>query len=315
LALAQAAPQDEGGPNHGRGLLNFYDSQILANRHLNVPLHTPHFLAEDQIQMGLYLDWANTFARRDSEGYFLDGEVLHFHPRVRFGIDADLEFGLELPIFYRGGGILDPLIEGFHDAFGLGDNHDGFPPNRYRASLTVGGETITPDAGFGLGDLAVWTKVRLWDPRGAWAAGAFAATLKLPTGTADFDSDGLDIALTLAFSKSFTDWFHAYVGGGFIYYTDTETQGLRYHSGNWMSFAGVEFDLWSDLSLVLQTTIQSPMMTEPRAFDEERFSVAVGVQWAPWEDDRTFEFGVVENLVTYQPTADFQFHIGFRQTF
>lgn len=312
-----AQDDDPWGPNHGRGLMNFYDGHLFANKHLNLPLHTPHFLDEGGWETSLYLEWANTWARRATQQtYFTDGEALYFHPRFRYGLDDGLELGGELAIFHRSGGIMDSLVDGFHAALSLPDaSRNRFPKNAYNATVTADGRAATLDDGFGVGDLSLWTKVELWEPEEAWAAGAFAFTVKAPTGEADFGSDGVDLGATFSVSKSFHECVHAYLGLAYVYYTDDEENNLLYHRSNWETYAGIEVDLHETLSTVLQATFMSPLLRRPSDFDDTRYSVAFGFLWSPWEDGRTFELGIVENLVNYKTTADFAFHFGYRHTF
>lgn len=314
-ALLQA-DDDPWGPNHGRGLMNFYDANLFANKHLNLPLHTPHFLDEGGWETSLYLEWASTFSRQGTQAYFVDGESLFLHPRFRYGIDDGLELGGELGLFYRAGGILDSLVDGFHEAFGLPDaSRNRFPKNDYTAMLTVDGAVATLDEGLGVGDLSLWTKVELWEPEEAWAAGAFALTVKAPIGGSDYGSDGVDLGANFTVSKSFDDCVHAYLGLGTVFYTDTAENNLEYHEINWTCYGGVEIDLHETLSLVFQATVASPLMDDPPNFDDTRYSLGFGFLWSPWVDGRTFELGIVENLVNYESTADFQFHFGYRHTF
>lgn len=319
-AESQETPKEEKKAvervNHGRGLLNFYDPFILGTLHLNMPLHTPHFLEEDRFEVSLLLDWGNTFARHVSQGYFIDGEVLMFHPRFRYGVNDWIEVGGELPIYSRTHGILDGLVAAFHDGIGLPDaGRSRFPLNDFEAVVTADGKLEEIHEGAGVGDLTVWSKVRLWEPTGEWPSGSFALTLRVPTGAEDFGSDGFDIGVTVTLSKSFVEWAHGYLGAGYAFYSDTREGNLLYHASNWMYFGGIEFELSDLLSMVLQSTLSSPLMRDPSNLNDHRYLVALGFLWSPWKDDRTFELGIVENLVNFEATADVSFHFGYRFTF
>lgn len=314
--LLQGVPIDPWGAHHGRGLLNFYDGNLFGNKHLNLPLHTPHVPPPDGWEVSMQLEWANTFSRQTTQAYFVDGEVLNFHPRFRYGLEEGIELGAEIPLYARGGGILDDVVDAFHDAFGLpGAGRDRFGKDKYRALLTVDGRTSTLDKGVGVGDLEAWGKIQLWDPADAWAAAAVALTMKLPTGGTDYGSDGVDVAISLSFSKEIWDFIHAYAGFAPVFYTDTREQNLKYHTFNWVTFGGLEFEVHEQVSLLLQATVQSPLMDNPPNYDDTRYSVAFGVMWSPWEDGRTFEFGFVENVANYESTADVGFHLGYRHPF
>ncbi len=136
------------------------------------------------------VDWTNLWLRHGAgvDRLETDGELVRLAPRLRVGLGADLDLAVELPIMHAAGGVLDRLIELWHDLGGFVDGHrELFPRNRFKVSF----ERRQPDASLvsayqmqarpiSLGDLPVELG---WFPidDGPWRAG-LRAGVELPTG-------------------------------------------------------------------------------------------------------------------------------------
>jgi hypothetical protein len=119
--------------------------------------------------------------------YLADGETHRLTFSVHHAVTERLELGVDVPISAIGGGFQDALVEKFHDAFGLGRNA--------RWSLTRNSETIylasgtmhffrDGSSGAQLGDIALTTKYLLSQPSNDRVAYAIACGVEVPTGSA-----------------------------------------------------------------------------------------------------------------------------------
>ena len=95
------------------------------------------------------LDWSNEFFLRSTarENLTLDSESQRLALRYRAGIaplwGRALEWSLELPLLFTGGGVLDSGIENWHSTFGLpNSNRDDVPQDRYRIRYVRDGVTL-----------------------------------------------------------------------------------------------------------------------------------------------------------------------------
>lgn len=134
------------------------------------------------------LDWSNEFfVRGDArESLTLDGESQRLGLRYRAGIapvfGRALEWSLEVPLLFTGGGVMDSGIESWHDTFGLPNANRGeVPQDRYRIRYVRNGVTLLDlaEGESGLADVRLGLGLALaehWTLRGL---------VQLPTGDAD----------------------------------------------------------------------------------------------------------------------------------
>lgn len=321
MASAASAQDESSAPENGedeiraRGLLQFYDAEPLAGFHLNLPITTPEVLDEGDGEISFLLDWGSTFGSKPSQMYLVDAETVNLRLRYRRGVCDGVEIGAELPFFMRGNGIMDGFIETFHDLFGLPDGgRDDVSRNGYSIGLVTPQGTRTISQGTSIGDLSLWTKIELLDDDD-FVAAAVAAGFKVPTGADDFGSGGVDVGASLNISRNICSLVTLYAGAGPLWFSDVENGALRFHRWNWQAYAGLEFHACDEVSVTMQTLLESPMLEDPANFDDTRYYWSIGLLIEPWLDGKVFEFGLVENIVNFESSADFTWHFGFRLPF
>lgn len=149
--------------------------------------------------------------------YFADAEVhrLTLDLRRRFG--RRLELGLRASIVNADGGVIDPLIEGFHDFFGFRQSgrpqtlQNGYGLYFRRDGPGGYGERLRfirfEQAGLGLGETTVSLKSGLGPESGPWRQ-AVQVHLKLPTADDDnFHGTGsVDTAVQYLVSRPWRRW-------------------------------------------------------------------------------------------------------------
>lgn len=131
----------------------------------------------------IVFDWTNEslLEQRGTETLRLDGEAL------RIGVEQRWQWGgtllaLELPLLITGGGVLDSMIEDWHDWFGLPNGgREQLPRDDYRYQYLRNGALVfdIDEHGPALGDL------RVSAARCAPAGGCLRAMAQLPTADAD----------------------------------------------------------------------------------------------------------------------------------
>lgn len=143
-------------------------------------LATP-VLDETGYESRVTLDWSNeSYGKSNArEALLLDAETLRLTFSYRRALGGGWQAAAELPLIFSGGGVLDPLIEGWHSAFGLpNSNRKSRPQNDYRIRYDRDGVTrVDLDQGDnGLGDVRLGLS-HVFSPRLA-----LHSVLQLPTG-------------------------------------------------------------------------------------------------------------------------------------
>jgi hypothetical protein len=135
----------------------------------------------------MLLTVANTtnMNRSGGERLVVDAESTELRLLWSEDLDSDWRIRASVPIVHYGGGILDPVISGFHKTFGL---PQGSRPRRHDDQLAIeyarAGETIRMDQSYtGLGDMSIELGRRLTVQR-TYALSIWGG-VELPSGNAE----------------------------------------------------------------------------------------------------------------------------------
>lgn len=324
-------------PRWGRGPLEVRDPFILALPRLSPWARSPRI--HEHLELGLSArgTWSNSFAFEPGR-YLVDGEVRQVDFVARLGLFDRFELGLLLPYQWRGGGVMDGFIEGFHDAFDLPQNRrDRLKRGRWTVNgVDPAGRSFRWDRkGHGLGDLIAEGRALLTRGGPLLPAAAVGLRVRLPTGARRFDfADGVDASLSIDLSQRLGERspFIVYAGGAWTYHTDARVNGLVQARNRGMFYLGGEVELTRWLSIVGHAWIESrrelrlfadlPLVLNPR---DPRFGsrnldfgnwvtyAAVAFKLEPVEG-LTIELGMLENIVDPETTADFTLVFGLGWT-
>jgi hypothetical protein len=170
---------------------------------------SPDLLPAGKTRLALQLDLANnTLVPDPKEGATVieDHELQRLLLMWQRGIDANTEAAVLVPILWRNGGILDNIINGWHDLFGIRGTPDtpaGRTAYRLYHSLiylkdSKGNVRVNRGNAFGWGDVSATIKRRLL-PSTPRSALALRIGLKLPTGNPGLllGSGGADLGLCM----------------------------------------------------------------------------------------------------------------------
>jgi len=139
-------------------------------------------LDSKEISTHFGVDWSNEYVQRDNanEALTLDGETVHVDWGLRYGVASGVEVGINVPLLLTGGGVLDGLIEDWHNAFGLSNGgRELVARNQYHYQYIRNGVTVlnVQNGTNSLGDVELNTGVAVT------SALAVRALVKLPTGS------------------------------------------------------------------------------------------------------------------------------------
>ena len=225
-----------------------------ADQYLLSALHYSHVPRSASLvepgfgQVNVNTSWTNTNILEDD--YRVDYESSEVRFRYRKRVALAWELYADLPLVWRGGGILDSPIDGWHDFFHLPQgNRDRVKDNEF----AVGGSTNEgqpfelSETGLHFGNAVLGAKYQFFrDLEKAWAA-ALDWSLSLPSAYREYGHNGVDAGLGLVSSKRFGSWI-LHAGLGYIFFQDTEISGILYSRHNADGFLGLEYGFTSSLT-------------------------------------------------------------------
>lgn len=173
------------------------------------------------LKLRLYLNDTNEYVARSNaaETILIDGEVTQLSYDLHYGITDRWEAGLFVPVLSQGGGILDSIIQGWHNFWGLPNGgREDVPKNAYHYQYTRNGQQLlnVDQGSVTFGDIRLGTGYQIADHLVA------RAMLQLPTGDASHLSGSgafggaawLDGGLPL---RGFFHWLTLYGSAGYSY--------------------------------------------------------------------------------------------------
>jgi hypothetical protein len=311
------------GPVEGR------DEWLLSQDRLTLPAFSPYAMGRGRTELRVHFDWGSDFGwDQDLAGevphdrrYLVDGEHRTLEVDLRRGIGDRLAVGLRVPLRWRGGGILDPIIDAFHrvvtDPLGLPDNgRPEFLRNRLRALGRDGqGRPVewTARGGTGVGSLELSAARTLHTRPEGWT-GALALRLVLPTGTGPFASSGLAAGVQYAAARPLGRRVDVYLGAGAAAFTDRESHGIRYEPARVHVFSALEWRPARRWSLLVQADGSSRLVANLARYPGVQSYLRIGAKVALSERLR-LEGGFVENMVNQDATTDFGIFLGLTTRF
>ena len=151
----------------------------------------------------LSLDIANhaDFGETDIEDFVVDGETYFLTLSMRRRISDRLELGFDLPLVSHTDGVMDNMIEGWHDIFGMSNTKRRGPSNVLGFLYQRNGEDLyrLESPASGIGDLQITAAIPLRSESDGQTGLTIRSSLKVPTGDSDklLGSGGTDFAIGL----------------------------------------------------------------------------------------------------------------------
>ncbi|MCX7073057.1 MAG: DUF3187 family protein [Gammaproteobacteria bacterium] len=270
-------------------------------------------LDDGQFATRFTVDWSNEYVAQANarESLTVDAETERVTFGFRRGVAEGVELAVDLPLLFTGGGSLDGLIEGWHDAFGLPNGgRDRVRQDRYRVEYVVDGQTrILDDGGAnGIGDVELSAGFRLREDV------AFRALAKLPTGRSSrLQGGNAGGALWFDFDPfhGAANWF-GYVSAGASYSGQSEVIGAQQKQFVALGGAAVGYRVWRPVSLLVQFNGHTALHKDSdlNALDRPGGQLSFGgrIIIAP---KLQLDLAVQEDVLV-SSSPDFSIHVGLR---
>lgn len=275
--------------------------------------HTPADLTAGEWKVYAGSSWVNVWA--DEADYKLDYEALTSELLVSYGFTRD--WAVEVGVLNRVtfGGRMDAMIQGFHEAFGIGQSgRTNVPlnqseiridPTASQPGLLLGDEELQNNHLTFVRGALLWT---MTDGREAWPATAMSLTLQAPIGDRSGYGGGLvDASLDLSLAKPLGDWV-GYASVAYTRFGADEVYGLNLHRSNWSALGALEYRITSDWSVVLQYLLSQGVAPDLYVFSKASHELALGTQ-VRVGDHTTMQLGLIENLFIFENSPDFGVHL------
>jgi hypothetical protein len=317
-----AEPADSGSAPSRRGPLEVRDDWLLAQPRLGLPPVSPDPLRAGQTRLSLDLAWGSDFGYEPgpaSGGHFLvDGEHRTLALELRRGLTPTLTVGVRLPLRWRGGGIMDGIIDWFHELTGLpGGARPLFPMDRLRVE---GSDSLRRPVrweggpGTRLGDVEL---LGLWAFRPpahhAWAA-ALVVRAALPTGTGDFASTGAAAGAQVVSARTLGRSFDVYTGVGAVAQPRRVVAGVEYAPMRGHGFVTLEWRPARRWSIVAEVDASTRLVSNLVSYPGWQSYFRLGAQVDVSERWR-LQGGFVEGIRGQQATTDFGIVAGLSRRF
>lgn len=309
-----------------RGPSEIRDEWLLAQPRLMLPAVSPDPVPVGQWKLHLYVNRGSDFGWNQvgpaempfDRRFLVDGEHQNIQLTTRYGIKPKLNVGLRIPVYWRGGGFMDGIIDWFHELtepIGFKDN--GRPAFRNDVFRVEGRDdnfnaiSWNDETGWGLGNIEVDAHWNFLKPRcrSDWRA-SLIGCVGLPTGTGPWDGGGVDFGAQIAFAKSLGRRWDVYFGGGGTFFTDIMQDGIRYEPWRAMGFFALEYHVTRKVSIVLSADAASRLVTNLARYPGVSAYIHL-VTRVDLTDRLEAEVGFTENLEDQQGTIDFGGFLGF----
>lgn len=304
---------DTGG---GLGPLRIPSQSPGQSLRLGLVPRTPSDLAAGQWEAFAGATWANVWAYKPE--YQLDYEVLSQELMLAHAPATGWRLEGALIVRTTFGGAMDGFIQGFHDAFNLGQGGRDQVP-RGRTVIRIAPTASQPGVLLADDDLEGVSEVhaRLTVQRhllccsARWPSLAVAATVQAPLTASDAYAGGdLDAALD-AIAAQRLGRLHAYATLTCTRYGAERIHGVRVHRSVWSGLAALEGRLGARWSLVLQYLASQGIAPDYHVFSRPSHELTGGFKVRLGER-AVAEVGALENLVTFDNSPDFGVHAALR---
>ena len=178
-------------------------------------------LGSGELSTQLRLRIDNEFFNKvtSNERVMLDFERTTLSLNMAYGLNELWAVGIDIPYMINSGGILDGLIENWHDLFGLAQGgRDNAPRDEFLISYVSEDQSLLVDGrDQGIGDISLYAEKSVLNTA-AYQLG-FRTQLKLPTGDEKqlFGSGGYALSLHLNSVAKLSTKLAAFAGAGLSY--------------------------------------------------------------------------------------------------
>jgi hypothetical protein len=258
--------------------------------------------------------WAKVIAAR--EGTFnLDYEVLRTEASISYEVCEGTLLELNFDTAARVHGILDPLMNGFHDTFGIPLGPRGrLPNNSFKIELQPGQGrpdiNLDHDAGRPFTRVAILSVEQTLTEGDEGIPAVFASlSLEPSLGHLELLRGGgpIDLSASLSFAKGLGD-FYVYLACNISWYGTESFAGTRLQPYQWGVLGAVEWRCLEDVSIVIQSLTMRGAVGDFSNFSKPSNELCFGFKWQ-FDQNFVLSFAMIHDVEDPVNTPDFGFQI------
>lgn len=264
--------------------------------------------------------WTNVWA--EEQEYNLDYEMLETRVSMNYGFND--KFGIMIGYDNRNyfGGEMDGLIQGFHDLIGGQNGRDKVPKGLSRVGRI--GDTVEESKAdiFNNNGISLSLSYDLTDGDEHWPAVNVTTSVRygIETGEVFSDNHPVDYGFSLGVGKRWLDKWYSHAIVSYTFYDFDQSRGLTGFvpvSLVDLQFGGllsVGYNYSEKLVILAQYSIYEAAVNNISGLDKSSHEAHLGIKYRT-ENTGLIEFGVIENMVNYDNSPDFGFHLGWEYEF
>lgn len=311
--------------NVGYGPLALYAQSPFQSLRLAMRPRTPSTLGRGQLQLRGTATWVNVWnvdefdLPEEEREFFLDTEMLQVALSLAYGITDTVEIEGELQDRSRFGGTMDGFIEGFHNVFGIDQSgRDQHPRDSFDVQLRPEGQpaVLLDDDDRGSYTRSVQATIQHNVTCGTARLPAFSYSFTARYDTLDVDLTGgnpWDFGASVAASRRFGK-VYLYATLGYGVFGRSTFRGIELEDSQFSWMLAVEWRFAARLSLLVQYLWTEGVIEDFGPFSAASNEITLGLKWEVHRKG-TLEVGLIENIIEFDNSPDFGFHVGYTQRF
>lgn len=304
------------------GIVSLPSQSPLQQLRFGLIHHDPWIEESGSFSIYFQHTWKNIWLC-DPDYFVVDGEVHEFAFRGVYGLGHGLEIAADVPVRYISGGIMDRVIEGFHNFMSIGNaRRDEYPRNSVSFALNPhgrDGEWQIPDRdpkGWVLGNTVVSLTAAIPQGDNQRIRASASLNVKIPNGsqTEFFGGQSVDFGMSGTVSWQ-TGRFALYASPGVVYYSNRMVLGVELHRYHFSGLAAIEYHSpGSPHAFILQTLMESSIAVDYRSFSDNTYELLFGYK-RRLSEKTLMEVGFLENLFFFDNSPDFGLHLTLKRCF
>ena len=305
--------------NYGLGILQLRSQSPAQSLRLTMPSIIPGAFKPGILGVHFGTTWTNVWV--DSSEVSLDYEMLDTHVAVSYGINKRI--GLCVAFDQRNyfGGAMDNFIQGFHDFFGIDQNgRDKIDRNlsriiRYDDQGNIIFETDNLNYLENNG-ISLISQYVLSHGTTNWPAIGVSGVLRYGVNTASSEDnhEPLDWSIGIGLSKRWADTWYTYSHLGYTSYGQTEMFGLEFKDDAISFMLAFAWQWKPYFSILFQYLFSEGVVKDFGSLSDPSHEMDLGFKWQ-LSSGSIVEFALIENVITFDNSPDFNLHLALSHPF